>query len=75
MPEVAGASFMGWIAGPAPFMLEPYEKSLIRGTYRLARKGSRKSRESAKEQALKMFVGWVRKEVSSVGQGGGGVSG
>ena len=42
-------------------MLEPYEKSLIRGSYRLARKGSRKSKESAKEQALRMFVGWARK--------------
>ncbi|MDE1852716.1 MAG: hypothetical protein KGI38_03090 [Thaumarchaeota archaeon] len=42
-------------------MLELYEKSLIRGSYRLARKGSRKSKESAKEQALRMFVGWARK--------------
>ena len=42
-------------------MLEAYEKSLIRGSYRLARKGSRKSKDSAKEQALRMFVGWARK--------------
>ena len=42
-------------------LLEPYEKSLIRGSYRLARKGSRKSNDSAKEQALRMFVGWARK--------------
>ena len=40
-------------------MLEPYEKSLIRGSYRLARRGSRKSKEAAKEQALRMFVGWA----------------
>ncbi|MDG6900877.1 MAG: hypothetical protein JRM80_02835 [Nitrososphaerota archaeon] len=42
-------------------MLEPYEKSLIRGSYRLARRGLRKSKETAKEQALRMFVGWARK--------------
>lgn len=44
---------------PAAGLLEPYEKSLIRGSYRLARKT--KPRELAKEQALRMFVGWVRK--------------
>ena len=42
-------------------MLEPYEKSLIRGSYRLARRGSRKSKDSAKEQALRMLIGWARK--------------
>ena len=42
-------------------MLQPYEKSLIRGSYRLARKGSRKSKELAKVQALRMFVGWAKK--------------
>ena len=42
-------------------MLEPYEKSLIRGSYRLARRRSRKPKDSAMEQALRMFVGWARK--------------
>ena len=59
MPEGLGASFMGGPAGPAPGLLEPYEKSLIRGSYRLARRA--KTRELAKEQALRMFVGWARK--------------
>ena len=40
-------------------MLEPYEKSLIRGSYRLARRA--KPRELAKEQALRMFAGWAGK--------------
>ena len=50
---------MGGHSGPAPALLEPYEKSLIRGSYRLARRGSRKSKEAAKEQALRMLVGWA----------------
>lgn len=52
---------MGGNSGTAPGLLEPYEKSLIRGAYRLARRGSRKSKEAAKEQALRMFVGWAWK--------------
>lgn len=50
---------MGGRAGPAPDLLEPYEKSLISGSYRLARKV--KTKELAKEQALRMFVGWAKK--------------
>lgn len=50
----------GWSL-PSLDVLEPYEESLIRGSYRLARKGSRKSKEAAKEQALRMFVEWARK--------------
>jgi len=55
---------MGEPASPASDLLEPYEKSLIRGSYRLAR------RAKPKEQALRMFVGSARKksgkEVSEV---------
>ena len=44
-----------------PGLLEPYEKSLIRGPIASPGRWSRKSRESAEEQAPRMFVGWVRK--------------
>ena len=45
----------------APAMLEFYEKSLIRGSYRLAWRGFRKSKEAAKDQAPRMVVGWARR--------------
>lgn len=38
---------MGGLTDPAPGLLEPYEKSLVRGSYRLARKA--KPREFAKD--------------------------
>ena len=52
-------SIMGGRGGPARDFLEPYEKSLIRGSYFLARRA--KTRELAKKQALRMFVGWGKK--------------
>ena len=51
-------------------MLEPQEKSLIRGSHRLARRA--KPRELAKEQALRMFVGWARRKSGKKGPRGAG---
>ena len=59
MHDSVDTCFIGRLVGLAPDLLEPYEKSLIRGSYRLARRV--KSRELAKKQALRMFVGRARK--------------
>jgi hypothetical protein len=46
---------------PSP-LLEPYQKSYIRGIYRLCRKRfPAEGAELAKKRALKWFEGWARK--------------